>query len=93
MNSVRGCAQAPSWGVIDLADHGIKAVAVDVIGEFRLIEAPSHFHRLRQHLPRRITERHEGVTDRIDLFASRFGLIALEHAGDAREVKAWRRDE
>ena len=83
----------PVGAVLDFADDGFKFVAVDVGAELVGIQALGSFHRLRQHLPGGITERHKPVTQRIDFLASGDGAITLEHIGDAGEIEGRRRHE
>ena len=71
----------------DVPNHGLERIAVHIGGELVIIGALSRFHRLGEHLPRRIAERHEAVAERIDALACGFGLIAIEQIGDAGEFE------
>ena len=62
----------------DVADHSREAVAVHIGGELDLIEGFGAFDRLRHDLARRVTERRERPSHRIDFLLLRDGLIFRE---------------
>src|SRR5215475_4195713 len=71
----------------NVPDDCLERVGVDVGGELVIIGVLGCFHRMSEHLPRRIAERHEAVAERIDALAGRFGLVAVEQIGDAGEFE------
>jgi hypothetical protein len=52
----------PVIALSDFADHGLEAVAADVVGEFVVVEALRLRDRRGQHLAGRVAERNEAVT-------------------------------